>query len=86
MTDAETRALITEILGDIAPEGDLGALADEADFARCARPRPMGCLNFIVALHERIGMEIPEADYRHPRSLGAAVAYLEEARKHADPT
>ena len=33
-------------------------------------------MNFVVALHERTGIDIPEADYPQLRTLDGAVAYL----------
>ena len=36
----------------------------------------MDFLNFILALHQRLGIDIPEADYPHLYSLDGAVAYL----------
>jgi hypothetical protein len=34
-------------------------------------------LNFVLALHERLGVDIPEVDYPHLYTLAGAVAYLE---------
>ena len=36
----------------------------------------MDFLNFVLALHERLGVEIPEADYPQLYTLDDAVAYL----------
>jgi len=36
----------------------------------------MDFMNLVVALHERTGTDIPEADYPHLRTLDGAVAYL----------
>ncbi len=33
-------------------------------------------MNFIVALHERTGIDIPEADYSKLRTLDGVIAYL----------
>jgi acyl carrier protein len=33
-------------------------------------------MNFVVALHERTGIDIPEADYPELRTLDRAIAYL----------
>jgi len=37
----------------------------------------MDFLNFVIALHERTGVDIPEADYPRLRTLDGAIAYLE---------
>jgi acyl carrier protein len=39
-------------------------------------------LNFVLALHERLGVDIPEVDYPKMASLDGAVAYL-TAKKNA---
>ena len=78
MTDAELRALIVEILGNIAPEGDLGTVADDEDLREALDLDSMDFLNFVVALHERAHIDIPEADYPRLRSLGGAIAYLKQ--------
>jgi acyl carrier protein len=36
----------------------------------------MDFMNFVVALHERTGIDIPEADYPRLRTLNGAIAYL----------
>ena len=36
----------------------------------------MDFMNFVVALHERTGIDIPEADYPRLRTLDGAAAYL----------
>ena len=36
----------------------------------------MDFLNFVLALHERLGVDIPEADYPHLYTLDGAIAYL----------
>jgi hypothetical protein len=38
----------------------------------------MDVLNFVVALHTTLGVDIPEADYPKLATLDACVAYLEE--------
>lgn len=76
MTEAEARALIFEVLGGIAPEADPAALTGDADLREALDLDSMDFMNFIVALHERTGIDIPEADYPRFRSLDGVVAYL----------
>jgi len=83
MTDAELRALIVDILGNIAPEGDLSAVADDEDLREALDLDSMDFLNFVVALHERTGIDLPEADYPRLRSLGGAIAYLKHPEESA---
>lgn len=76
MIEAEAKAVICEILRGIAPESDPESLADDEDMREALDLDSMDFLNFVVALHERTGVEIPEADYPKLRSLGGAIAYL----------
>ena len=78
MNPAELRAGVLAELKRIAPEleaGDLVAgrpLRDQVDLDS------MDWLNFIVALHERFDVEIPEADYARLGTLEQVLAYLGE--------
>jgi acyl carrier protein len=38
----------------------------------------MDLLNFVVALHNALGVDIPEADYPQLDSLNASLRYLSE--------
>jgi acyl carrier protein len=45
----------------------------------------MDVLNLAIAIHERTGVEIPEADYAQLRSLADGVAYLRRRLGPAAP-
>ena len=70
----EIRKVVLEELRRIAPElEDVQAakpLRDQVDLDS------MDWLNFLVALDERLKVEIPEADYRKLGTLDQIVAYL----------
>jgi acyl carrier protein len=76
MTEAELRQTVLDTLGDIAPEADLAALPPGKDLREELDIDSMDFLNFVIALHEKLGVDIPEAD--HPRliTLNGAVGYL----------
>ena len=76
MTRDELRALALEALGGIAPEADLGALRGKVALRDQLDLDSMDFLNFLVAVHERTGVEIPEADYGKLATLDLLVAYL----------
>jgi acyl carrier protein len=84
MNDGELRAIVLATLRRIAPEVEPGelrpgvALRDQVDLDS------MDWLNFLVALHGRLGVDIPEADYRRLVTLDDVVAYL-AARLPAAP-
>lgn len=76
MTQAETRTVIYDILGGIAPEADPATVAGDEDLREALDLNSMDFLNFVVALHERTGIDIPEADYPRLRTLDGAIAYI----------
>jgi acyl carrier protein len=76
MTEAEARALIYDILSGIAPEADPATVSGGEDLREALDLDSMDFMNFVVGLHERIGIDIPEADYPRLRTLDGAIAYL----------
>jgi acyl carrier protein len=76
MNDAELKALILELLSGIAPEGDYSSLAGDANLREALDLDSMDFLNFVTALHERTGKNIPEADYPELFTIDSAINYL----------
>jgi len=76
MTDAEIRAVVGEELVRIAPEIDVARLAPAVALRDQVELDSMDWLNLLVALHRRLGVDIPEADYATLVTLDALVAYL----------
>ena len=77
MKAAEVKSMICDVLNGIAPEVDLGAVASNEDLREALDLDSMDFLNFVIALHERTGIDIPEADYPRLRTLDGAIAYFE---------
>ena len=78
MTQDEIRKLALDILGGIAPEADLTALAEDDELREVLDIDSMDLLNFIVALHEATAVAIPETNYKKLSTLGGIVGYLAE--------
>lgn len=76
MTETELRRTVLETLGEIAPEADLEAVPPDADLREELDLDSMDFLNFVIALHEKLGVDIPEADYPQLGTLDGAVGYL----------
>jgi acyl carrier protein len=76
MTREEIRTVVLRVLGDIAPEADLGALAPDVPFREQLDLDSMDLLNVVVGLHAAVGVDIPEADYPKLATLDACVTYL----------
>ncbi len=78
MTRDEIMAVVRSILGGIAPEVDLAAVKPDADLRDELDIDSMDFLHFVVALHDRLGVDVPEADYPRIRTLDGCLAYLAE--------
>lgn len=78
MTEDEIRKLIIDLLGGIAPEADFDMLADDDELREELDIDSMDFLNFITALHEATGVDIPERDYAKLVSLKDVVSYLDK--------
>jgi acyl carrier protein len=76
MTRDELRAIALEELTNVAPDLADETIPDEADLSDEFDLDSMDFLNWITALHQRLGVAIPELDYPKLRSLGAAAGYL----------
>ncbi len=77
-TDIER--IVLEELGRIAPDADLAQLDREEDLRDALDLDSMDLLNLLIALHERLGVDIPERDVARLTTLDGAVAYLGERR------
>ncbi len=79
MTDAEIKALILELIREIAPEVDTLAVRDHDDVREAFDLDSMDFTNLVVAIHERTKIDIPESDYNKLFTLASSVAYLQDA-------
>jgi len=76
MTNDEIRAIVFQTLKTIAPELEESELQPDRLLRDQVDLDSMDWLNFLVALHQRLKVEIPEADYRKLTTLNTVVAYL----------
>lgn len=76
MSDPVIRKAILEELGNIAPEADLAAVDPAADLREALDIDSMDFLNFVIALHRRLAVDIPEIDYPKLVTLDGAMTYL----------
>ena len=79
MTDAEIRAAVIEELGNIAPETDAATIDPDDDLREALDIDSLDFLNFLAALHKRLGVNVPESDYAKLLTVNGAVAYLAKA-------
>jgi acyl carrier protein len=76
MTRDEIRQAILDALATVAPEGDFGRLKADRPLRDQLDIDSYDFLNVVVALHERLGVDIPETDYQRLATLNGAVDYL----------
>ena len=79
MTRDEIRATVLRTLGEIAPEADLSTLEGDVSFRDQLDVDSMDLLNFVIALHAALHVDIPEADYPSLATLDGCVNYLAAA-------
>lgn len=76
MSDAETIARLRTILGEIAPDLDVAAVGPEDDLRNDIGLDSMDFLNFVIAAHKQLGVDVPEADYGKITSLSKFARYI----------
>ena len=77
MKNVDVRTIVQEELGNIAPDMDVGTINPSADLREALDIDSMDFLNFVTAMHHRLGVDVPEIDYPKLATLDGAVAYLE---------
>jgi acyl carrier protein len=76
MAPEEIREVIIEILGDIAPDEDLGSLDDAVAFREQLELDSMDFLDIVMELRKRYRVQIPEEEYVQLASMSSTVSYL----------
>jgi len=81
MNADEMRAGVLAELKRIAPELEADELKRDRPLRDQVDLDSMDWLNFLVALHERFKVEIPESDYKRLGTFDEIVAYLARASR-----
>ncbi len=76
MTTDEIRSTILKALGTIAPEADLDHLAPDVGLREQVDIDSVDFLNFVIALHKALHVDIPERDYPRLTTLHDCVDYF----------
>ena len=71
---SEVLAVLTTIAPEVAPEdiSDNVLLRDQVDLDS------MDWLNFLIGIHKRLNIDIPESDYASLRTLSDVVRYIDQ--------
>ncbi len=78
MKPEELKSQVLEVMTTIAPELEPGELRADKPLRNQVDLDSMDWLNFLVALHERLKVDIPEADYAKLVTLDDLLAYLKK--------
>ncbi len=76
MTVDEIRTTVLKALGTIAPEADLDHLAPDVGLREQVDIDSVDFLNFVIALHKALHVDIPERDYPRLATLHGCVDYF----------
>ncbi|HXY63454.1 MAG TPA: acyl carrier protein [Mycobacterium sp.] len=79
------RAEVLSVLTTIAPEVDPAEISDEELLRDQVDLDSMDWLNFLVGIHKRLHVDIPEKDYASLRTLADLMHYIEEHGTNANP-
>ncbi len=82
-TQENTRSVVLSVLTTIAPEVDAEDIEDDVLLRDQVDLDSMDWLNFLLGIHKRLNVDIPESDYASLRTLADVVGYVE---KHASQT
>jgi len=85
MTPEEIKKTVIGALTRIAPEVDPASIDASANLRDAVDLDSMDFLNFVLALHDRLGIDIPESDYPRLYSLDSTLSYL-ASKPTAGPT
>jgi acyl carrier protein len=67
---------VLELVTGIAPDVEAASVIPGIDFRDQFDFDSMDTLNFAIALHRELGVEVPETDYAQLASVDKCVAYL----------
>jgi acyl carrier protein len=76
MTRDDVRDAVVKALTRVAPEIDPSSLNPDEPFRQEFDLDSMDFLNFVIAVHASLNVEVPEADYPKLATLNGAVDYL----------
>lgn len=76
MTQPDFRAIFLEELTRVAPDIDPSTVGDDDHIQDDLELDSMDVLNLVAALHSRLGVDIPEAEYDSISTVSLAADFL----------
>ncbi|MGZ7022824.1 MAG: acyl carrier protein [Ilumatobacteraceae bacterium] len=78
MTQNDIRNEVLTVLTTIAPEVEPGDISDDVLLRDQVDLDSMDWLNFLIGIHKRLHIDIPESDYASLRTLSDLVRYIDQ--------
>jgi len=78
MTEKDIRRDILSLLTTIAPEVEADDINDDMLLRDQVDLDSMDWLNFLIGIHKRLDVDIPESDYASLRTLTDVVRYVQQ--------
>lgn len=78
MNTTDIRGEVLSVLIGIAPEVDADDITDDELLRDQVDLDSMDWLNFLIGIHKRLKVDIPESDYASLRTLADVVRYVDE--------
>jgi acyl carrier protein len=76
MTRSDVLVKVGQALSTVAPEVDANAIAVDLPLREQVDLDSLDFLRFIVALHQQLGVSVPEADYPKLSTVNAIADYV----------
>lgn len=83
MNETQLTPIVLGALRRIAPEADPKRIDPKENLRDQLDVDSMDFLNFLIALHDALGVDIPESDYPRLSTLQAILEYLERKTESA---
>jgi acyl carrier protein len=74
----DIRDEILSVSTTIAPEVETDEISDDALLRDQVDLDSMDWLNFLIGIHKRLQVDIPEADYKSLRTLADVIGYVKQ--------
>lgn len=78
MNTTHIRGEVLSVLTSIAPEVDADNIIDDELLRDQVDLDSMDWLNFLIGIHKRLNVDIPESDYASLRTLADVVRHVDE--------
>lgn len=86
MNEPELKPIVLGALRRVAPEADPNRIDPSESLRDQLDIDSMDFLNFLIAIHEALGVDIPEADYPRLSTLQAILEYLAQKKPGPAPS